>query len=208
MAADLMVAHPLDPNGEPVWLFLSVALGWIAYADIHTENWRYASSLYIALQCLINRFMGDTRFTLGVSKKFAKKTRYTCSVATHLHQTDKPANVPEDAARQVVKDGLRTFYQTNYANGPGPVCQNSLASPNLDNLIGTIVPPDRWDMKGYNLISLYAGKVPVSLAFSLLIGFSFRGFQEVHWHFLLLFRTMGTLTSAFWKEASASGANL
>jgi hypothetical protein len=43
MVADLMVAQPLGDR-EPVWLFLSAALGWIAYADIHTEYLRYLPS--------------------------------------------------------------------------------------------------------------------------------------------------------------------
>jgi len=48
MVADLMVAKPIG-GGSPVWLFLSVALGWIAYADIHTEKLRYLPDTSIPL---------------------------------------------------------------------------------------------------------------------------------------------------------------
>lgn len=48
MVADLMVAKPIG-GGNPVWLFLSVALGWIAYADIHTEKLRYLPDTSIPL---------------------------------------------------------------------------------------------------------------------------------------------------------------
>jgi hypothetical protein len=158
-----MCGYPLD-DSPPVWLFLSVSLGWIAYADIHTENWRYAPSLPICvrMQWLINRFAGDTRFTAGVLKKFVSMSRYDCSVAAYDHQTEKPTTGTEKEQRQAVKDGLKTFYQTAYAKDGVVVSEAALASANLDDLITTIVPPDRWEMKSYNLISLYAGKVHVS----------------------------------------------
>ena len=41
VVVDLMSVEPVDKTAEPVWLFVSVAFGWIAHADIHTENWRY-----------------------------------------------------------------------------------------------------------------------------------------------------------------------
>jgi hypothetical protein len=41
IVVDLMSVEPVDKSSGPVWLFVSVAFGWIAHADIHTENWRY-----------------------------------------------------------------------------------------------------------------------------------------------------------------------
>jgi hypothetical protein len=40
MIADLMSVEPLDKKRPPIWTFVSVAFGWIAHADIDTENWR------------------------------------------------------------------------------------------------------------------------------------------------------------------------
>jgi hypothetical protein len=37
---DLMSVAPVDNTRNTVWAFLSVAYGWIAHADIHTEHLR------------------------------------------------------------------------------------------------------------------------------------------------------------------------
>ena len=50
IVVDLMSVEPVDKTAEPVWLFVSVAFGWIAHADIHTENWRYTLTLHLNLQ--------------------------------------------------------------------------------------------------------------------------------------------------------------
>ena len=44
LVVDLMSVAPVDKSQQPTWLFVSVAFGWIAYADIHTESWRYGHS--------------------------------------------------------------------------------------------------------------------------------------------------------------------
>jgi hypothetical protein len=41
MPVDLMSVSPVDLKEETVWTFLSIAYGWIAHADIHTEALRY-----------------------------------------------------------------------------------------------------------------------------------------------------------------------
>ena len=50
IVVDLMSVEPVDKTTNPVWLFVSVAFGWIAHADIHTENWRYTLRLHLNLQ--------------------------------------------------------------------------------------------------------------------------------------------------------------
>jgi hypothetical protein len=164
----------------------------------------------VSVPGLINRSLGDTRFGVGVATKFAKQTKYPCSVATYQHQTDDPAPGRSwtDKERLAVKDGVKAFYETNYHNVAPLVSQNGLVNANVNDLIATILPQDKWDMRACSLISLYAGKVHVSLEFSSLIDFSFLGFHEIHWHFLLLFRTMDTWTSASLKDPSRGGTNL
>jgi hypothetical protein len=41
-----MSVTAIDGTKDPLWTFLSVAFGWIAHADIHTEYLRY-SAVYV-----------------------------------------------------------------------------------------------------------------------------------------------------------------
>ena len=43
MKVDLMSLTPIAKDRPTLWLFLSVAMGWIAKADIGTERLRYTS---------------------------------------------------------------------------------------------------------------------------------------------------------------------
>lgn len=44
MKIDLMSLTPIAKDAPVIWLFLSVAMGWIAKADIGTEAIRYFTS--------------------------------------------------------------------------------------------------------------------------------------------------------------------
>jgi hypothetical protein len=119
----------------------------------------------VGVQGLINRRFGDGRFSWGILQKFASQSKYPCSLATYQHQTIDPApgRPWNDGQRQAVKAGVKSFYETAYHNVAPLVSQNGLINANLDRLIATVLPQDKWDMRACSLISLYAGKVHVSL---------------------------------------------
>ena len=59
-----------------------------------------------------------------------------------------------------MKNGIETFYKAVYANDNRPPTFTSAPGNDLNSLVGTNLPMDRWETRTYtDMFSLYAGKV-------------------------------------------------
>ena len=153
---DLMSLEPIrptQPEQKTLWLFLSVAYGWIAYGDFNTESLRYYPSLHPDA-----RKLGDIRFTFGVGLEWLKKRTYPCSVATWGDLVNQNPTLNETQQRNAIKADVLDHYRDSY---PAPVTDTAtMGNGLLPQLIGTQRPQGPWDLKKYeNMFSFYAGKV-------------------------------------------------